>query len=338
MATVPSTSDLIPRLAADPLGQLRRLLSFLDDDDLDLDAIDGEFYWRCCRRDLWDEIEGLKALLQDARAHRREDGLQSEQGQAALDAFRRLVTQFQPDDPNIMKHLLGPAGWVRLRDGQAMLYVDDSQPLKRPPYREGWEERVKLRVFSNRWTGTDVEERIVSSVANPGTSYGDWMRRCWFGPEDVVAVRVAFEFAPAGTEVRDLDPSEEPLRLSLPHIIVTVAPPFPPAGAIARLYDDIVRGERQWHKRLAGAPTPQVKRVALRTWATGLLVGSGRKVDHAISDVCAVMNEPEVTSVQFTKDRLRLVARVPEAGRYVYDKPPRSPLLRIDNHPRVSTP
>jgi hypothetical protein len=34
--------------AEDPLTCLRRLVPHLNDDDLDLNAIDGEFYWRCC--------------------------------------------------------------------------------------------------------------------------------------------------------------------------------------------------------------------------------------------------------------------------------------------------
>jgi hypothetical protein len=182
--------------------------------------------------------------------------------------------------------------------------------------------------LSNRWTGADVEERIVAYLTDPQYGHGDWSRRLWFGPTastESVVVRVAFEFAPAGSEVIDVFPRSEPLKFVQPHVVVTVAPPLPPAGTIAKLYDDIVLAQRQWHKDLAGAPTQQEKRVALRTWAIGLLVGAKRKTSYAISDVCEALGENWISEVQFTKDRRRLVERVPEAEQFLYDKPPRRP-------------
>src|SRR5215210_7614716 len=121
METIPPGGEADSPNSADPLFQLQRLIPHLGDDELDIDAIDGEFYWRCCRRDLWDGIEELRALLQQARTHRREDGLLSEQGQVVLDGLDRLVNQFESEDPNIERHLFH-AGWVKLREGRVGEY------------------------------------------------------------------------------------------------------------------------------------------------------------------------------------------------------------------------
>jgi hypothetical protein len=182
-----------------------------------------------------------------------------------------------------------------------------------------------MRVFSNRWTGVDVEKRITSYVSDAQHS-GGRDDRVEPRPEtslESVVIDVTFSFSPAGTEVTHPAPTIGVLKIAAPHIVVVVGLPLPPAGTIANLYDNNVRRERQWHERLTGAPVRQEKHVALRTWATGLLVASGCKTRDAMRDVCAIIGEDEVTQVQFTEDRLRLVERVPEAKPFLYAKPPR---------------
>jgi hypothetical protein len=43
MKTIPPGSEVDLPNSADPLFQLQRMIPHLDDDDLDIDAIDGEF-------------------------------------------------------------------------------------------------------------------------------------------------------------------------------------------------------------------------------------------------------------------------------------------------------
>lgn len=321
--------------SADPLVQLRRLIPYLDDEELDLDAIDGEFYWRCCRRDLHIEVENLVALVYsfDRVEIEVSNEQKLEQAQAIENAIDHLVSRFEPEDPHIARHLFQTEGWtwIRLRDGRLTEYpTGPANPLGPPP-SDAQEDRVELRIVSNRWTGADVEERIMAYLKDPQFGHGGWSRQHWPGTEpstDSMVVRVAFEFAPAGSEVFDMFRRSQPPTLALPHIVVTVAPPIPPAGAIAKLYDDIVLGQHRWHERLTGSPTRQEKRVALRTWAVGLLVGSGRKTSLAIRDVSEVLGEEEISQVQFTEDRRRLVELVPEAQPYLYAKPPRRSLAQ----------
>jgi hypothetical protein len=83
------------------------MIPYLRDDDLDLDAIDGEFYWRCCRRDLHSDVEDLVAAI--PRFSQGEvgplSGKELEQVQALEDAIDRLVSRFEPEDPHIARHL-----------------------------------------------------------------------------------------------------------------------------------------------------------------------------------------------------------------------------------------
>jgi hypothetical protein len=330
MGTKPVDDDAASGNTVDPLVQLRRLLSHLEDDELDLDAIDGEFYWRCCRRDVHIEAAKFAALITSIN----QEGIGTqperirEQAEAVGNTINRLLNRFEPENPHIGRLLFQREGgtWTKLRDGRVISYpTGPKNPLGPIPIR-GWEDRIELRVLSNRWTGADVEARIIAYVAGPDSGYGDWQKRPWLEAEsstESAVVRVAFAFAPAGSQSIGLALHVEPPTLALPHVIVTVAPPFPPPGTIATLYDDIVLRQRRWHERLAGIPTRQEKRVALRTWAIGLLVGAGRKTALAIREVSAILGEDEISQVQFTEDRHRLVERVPEAQPFLYAKPPR---------------
>jgi hypothetical protein len=331
MQTVPPDDAADAANSPDPLIQLRRLLLHLDDDDLDLDAIDGEFYWRCCRRDLHAEVEKLVALISafDPDATGPLTPEERAQAEVLLSAIDEVVRRFEPEHPLIGHFLFGTGDWrwIRLRDGRLTSYRAGPQDrLGSPPPGER-EDRVELRVLSNRWQGAEVEARLRSYLDEPNNGLSVRSLRRWFDPGEDVAVRVSFEFAPSGTIGRDDYPLRAPPTFARPQIVVTMAPPLPPEGVIARLYDAVVIQTHHWPDRLPGSASRQDTRLAARTWSIGLLVGAGQKTPYAISAVCDVLGEDWVSPVQFTEDRHRLVARVPEAQPYLYAKPPRRPFL-----------
>jgi hypothetical protein len=179
----------------------------------------------------------------------------------------------------------------------------------------GAKPQVEMRVFSNGWAGADVEKQITAAVAGWNLGY----------QANMVSINAEFELCSPGTVV-PLFPRLGELRILQPHVRIVAGLPLPPAGTLAKLYDDIVVSDRKWTEQLVGKPSRQEKRVALRTWAVALLVASSIKTIDAMREVCNILRVAEVTAVQFTGDRQRLVERVPEAQPYLYSKPPRAPL------------
>lgn len=299
---------------------LERLTSNLD--PIDLDAIDGEFYWRCCRTDLLLAVEKLKELLQEHRG--RERGVLNEKGQSILDAYYQLLARFQPDFPNIQQHLVN-GDWIRLRDGGIThVQLGADRPFGFGLGRESatW---VELRVTSAAWSGAAVEQRIRSYIDTPQVA-DNWGRRFDPSPprpKGSVSVRADFQLVTPGDDSCSLDSVFGRAPLALPHILVWVGLPLPAAGVLASLYESVVIGDKKWNLELQGVANRQERRVALRTWAVGLLVAGGRKTNLAMAEVCALLGEPEVTQVQFTEDRRRLVERVPEAKPFLYQRTPR---------------
>lgn len=345
MGTIPTATTEESISVEEILDVLQGLIRHLHDDMLDLDAIDGEFYWRCCRKDFhadlaqalallpnYGECEGYEEALVTPQELEAEAAHERAQFEAFERAMKQLVIRYEPDDPLIEQHLYQQEGWdwIRLREGRMTHYPAGPKNILGTRLNMV-EDRLELRVLSSRWTGKEVESRLRTHLDNP--FLGDRNRQQWTGATpltDQSVIRVAFEFAHAGSEVVDFSRrwvEEWPApTLALPHVVVTVAPPFPPEGTIARLYDDIVLGHHRWHERLAGTPARQEKRIALRTWAIGLLVGAGNNTARAINDVAALLGEGAISQVQFTEDRQRLVDRVPEAQPYLYAKPPRRPM------------
>lgn len=318
-----SLSEDAAPLRPDPAvvrSTLERLASDLD--AVDLDAIDGEFYWRCCRTDLLLAVEKLKGALHEYR--RRERGVLNEKGRSVLDAYHQLLARFQPELPNLLDRLVGN-DWIRLRDGG----IAHVQRKVDRPFGVGLDTEsatwVGLGVVSPAWSGATVERRIRSYIGNPRIA-DQWGRRFDPAPprpEGSVAVRAEFQLVAPGDDLWHLNSLFGGAPLALPHILVWVGLPLPAEGVLASLYEAVVIDDKQWNRELRGVANRQECRVALRTWAVGLLVAGGRKTNLAMAEVCALLGEPAVTQVQFTEDRLRLVERVPEAKPFLYQRSPR---------------
>lgn len=291
-------------------------------DEVDLDTIDGEFYWRCCRPDLIRAVDSLRDRIRGLRDRDRSAGDAS--GAQTVRDYEALRARYQSDFPNVLNYLVG-GGRIAMRDAYTMrMGVRAHDPFRRQPFLVGHETLVELRVFSGAWTGDDVETRLRGYLLGPWISKEERDR---FEPEptrppNAVAVRIALALIDP-EEASDAFPRWGDIAFAPPHVVVSVGLPLPPEGEVARMYDTIVRGDKQWHLRLGRGATRQEKRVAIRTWVAGLLVGSGRKTAIAISEACDALNEEPVSSVQFSQDRVRLLARVPEASTYIRVKPAR---------------
>lgn len=328
-----------------PPTRRSRVLALAADlaDDLevtDLDAVDGEFFWRCCRADL---LEAAEALV---KGRPRPIGASTPRGDGSSHDDDVLDARVAP--MGVFDHLrdgLRFAGdflaladevarlypgvvWRRLLDGERVAMRAAEAEVRHPDGRGGPGEgaRLHLRVFSGAWAGAQVEDelrrlaeaRARRVVAVPGPAAGE------------VAVRLAFSFVGAG---RDPDGASEDGRPRPPHVEVVAPFPLPPTGVVAREYDALVRGELRWHLGLPGGGSRQEKEVALRTWAVGLLVAAGEPFGDAMHAVAGVAAVIPVSQARFGQDRRRLVERVPEAEAYVF-----APRARAEPDARADDP
>jgi len=320
----------VPPLTRRPASANRRarVLSLAADltedlDAVDLDTIDGEFFWRGCRADLLERAEELTdgqprpigaPAPRSNRGHGDDDSLHVippgvfdylREGLRFADDFLTLADEASRLYPGVV--------WRRLVDGDRVAMRSAEAEVRRSLGRgkSGDEAQLHLRVFSGAWTGIEVEDEL-RRLADAST------RRFVVEPVvagDDIAVRLAFSFSEAGPDLYEAAAEERPRS---PYVEVIAPFPLPPAGVVAREYDALVRGERRWHLRLPGGGSRQEKEVAIRTWAVGLLVALGERFGDAMATVCRSAGLVEVSQTRFNQDRQRLVERVPEATPYVF--------------------
>ncbi len=310
-----------------PDDQWARVLALAADlaDDLealDLDAVDGEFFWRCCRADLLEAAEALtdgRPRPIGARAPRA-DGAAADDG--ALDLrveptevfdYLREGLRFAGDFLTLadeVARLYPGVVWRRLLDGDRVpMRGAEAEVRHRPDL--GGVPLLRLKVFSGAWTGAQVEDEVRRLAA----SAARWFLGEPTGDQRALAVRVAFAFVDgAGALVAAGGDGAS----CFPYVAVDVELPLPPEGVVAREYDALVRARRGWHRDLPGGGSRQDKEVAVRTWAVGLLVAAGQPVNDAMDAVARRIGLVGVTQTRFGQDRQKLLERVPEAKPYLF--------------------
>lgn len=296
-------------------------------DDVDLDTIDGEFYWRCCRPEVVRDLEESRAVFKEILRRRRVVGNLPKGGEEAQ-MFRRayydLLDRYAGELPWIQDILFGGVRF-RMRDAYLVRAGTRAYSPFLPSFVHGHETHVQMLVFSSAWTGENVEKRLRDYIDGPWITEQE---RLGFEPDpprpaNSVTVRIAFDFRD-GEESMKSHVLGTQVSATHPHVFVSVALPFPPQGVIAALYNGIVVAEKRWDQRLRGVANVQGRRVTIRTWAIGLLVASGATTTDSIFDVFSAMGQHgSISSQQFNQDRLRLIERVPEAETYLRIRPAR---------------
>jgi hypothetical protein len=317
-----------PTRSASPRDHKRRLLAFADDllgelEVLDLDTIDGEFYWRWCKADLLESLSalpglprpvGVPARSRDARLPESEDALSIPLEPEGLFDYLREGMRFTQDLLIFSDQLARryPRDvWQRLLEGERVAMRAAEAEVHMNDGDSGHTRMLRLKVFSGAWTGKQVEEEVrrLAVAARLADTSSVVM------PRAAMALNVCFAFADEA-QAREEAFGHEPPRY--PYVLVEVPLPLPPENTIRREYDALVRQERGWHLELPGSGSRQEKVVALRTWTVGLLVHEGTAVNDAIDDVHTQLNLGDITQACFGQDRKRLLERVPEAEPYLY--------------------
>ncbi len=293
-----------PRAVADTpiqrvLGTVERLVR--DIDALDLDVIDGEFYWRCCRADLMPLVEKVRAFGPPPCV----EDLATLPGRIRHDEWVALLAEVERVIPRPVLEALahGDAVGMRMPD---VTWTEQAIP------GGGTAQWATVLVSAATWTGDDVERHV--RLANtwthaplpPGLGEG------W--------TSVHLDLALIDDQARAATYWRAAALLRVPFVAVRVVAPLPPSGAIAREYDAIVRDLHGWHLHLPGAGSRQDKEVALRTWGVALLLGAGRRFGTAMRMVCEAGRLIEVSQTRFGVDRQRVLERVPEARPFLLQR------------------
>ncbi len=268
----------------------------LDENDaIGVDEVDGEFYWRCCRADLSDGWD----LLRRGSSAGYPIVLPSIEAAAALAERTGLDAQAAFDHALTRRPIPMRFARIKVVDGSVDAW---SGPIA-PPV-------LCARVAAGSWTGASVERAIARWVRDHRPD----LLPEFDHPERHTAIHLAFSLA-AGDAATGVPAT----------VLVEVGLPFPWPGTIERDYDAIVRAANQWHLTLVGKPTRQTPRVAVRTWAVGLLTAGGWSFDDAQKDVFEAfpgLVQPTDTASGlsysgFERSRGLLIKRVPEAAPYV---------------------
>jgi hypothetical protein len=327
----------------------RRLMDNIG--NLDLDTIDGEFYWRCCRPDFASAVRRARAQFPKMSTRT----IPIEIGRAVVESvLHRLHAAFNIPQPFLLDHIVNDAP-IPMR-GYAITNQLGTDPEVREPY-----DNLLIKITSPNMTGADVERAVRAWYRLPNDQFGG----SWFDPMSLFktnaeAATAIYEFIdyeherfklPRTSVLVSFDlifkdpPRMDPGPVGFfgraclfvvafgdvppPYVEITVGLPLPSAGVLADLYDALVRHKHQWHRELAGTVSRQNKEVAIRTWTVCLL--TSRSADEpmnfreAMRAYEAATQRGQVKQPKFQGNRVELIERVPEAADYVFARKRRKP-------------
>jgi len=194
---------------------------------LDLDTIDGEFYWRCGRIDLLDRIHELYAT--------RPPRPFGEPGDAPGDIFRffrhgmRCAQDFIHLQMEVAE-LFPDRVWRRLEHGKRVPMRPPQVFNMHSQQKSGeFDHSLHVRVFSAVWTGDDVERQIDAWLAErvEGSARAD-------ESASRVSFNVDFSFVEESQQAQLLWDFEFDRRGGVPYVEITTPFPLPPAGVVGR--------------------------------------------------------------------------------------------------------
>lgn len=321
------------------------------DDGLEIDQIDGFFYWGVCRtglresvidiiRKLDDEHPEWNAILELRQAGTQDSIPLTPHERELASAFLRDLAQMGQIELDAMTEIPNFSSWLsggssmRMRDA---VFARDS--LDCIPGRGNAKyqlDRVHLGVSAGSWTGERVELVLRQRIALSQVEDPHWYDRA---EQDVNKSiignsntrRVFFEtsfhdkgdvfpyplFQPGFGSYDGFMP--RPVVLKTPLIAISINYPLPREGITATLYDASVVQTEGWNKLLIGKETEVERHTVIRTWATALLQVSGMTLRDAMREVENITGE-STSDARFNANRLNLVARVPEAKPFVFSR------------------
>jgi hypothetical protein len=309
-------------------------------DLIDLDEIDGEFFWRICGDAYGDPRwqlaismppQALETLLQ---SHRRADGpvhKVTSAAEFAADLLEDLWDQLteQDRDHSYVQALLEvvskaeeglppsfSVGIPRRAPDHVWDHLFSGARIGlHPPPEIGGDprgDRVQIFVYSQKARGEDLEE-IMSRLRELS---GDSETR-WASLQISLNVDFRLRRKPHLLRKSSAGPVALPSGGPFPNIIITLHRPLPPKGVLGREYDALVRNEWKWHEDLPGGGTKQDKEVAIRTWAIGLLMKEGLSFSAALRALESPDEPIDLSQEADRQARNRLIERVPDAERYL---------------------
>lgn len=333
--------NLVSRPAMTPDERQRRVLDLAQRlasrcQDLTLDEIDGEFYWRCCRLDFVAAIEALRA---------------SQQGPRAFDEIDRIARTFGIPETAVAAHLsedlplsiMEPALSFHCRDDDR----DDEATLRdldrrkaelerqhgtRVPTRivhAAIVDRVSIKVPTATMSGVEVATRVARFLAAHDAA-GSYF--CHPAATSEFSLQLTVDLVTVGTEEDDVYQStllpdvgaisEDQLILTThgtippPFVRVVIGYPWPPAEVLAWNYDVARLLHPEW--RIAWGEDPTAARaqgaeVAIRTWAVSLLMAAGLSHRKAMDRVCTSCGFRPIERPGWHNQRTELRQRVPQA-------------------------
>lgn len=324
--------------------------------EVDLNQIDGEFYWRICRESILGPLTRSAAEIAphilesevpldtfDEWNRRFEAGEITVQDQDARFRHKVRIRQLASENGNLVEQIPRYV-WEHFATGRRLPLLET---LVLRHVKNG--RALEVQVHSQSVTGDQV-----AAFVDPPLGYQKHMIAPWVLPPhdlseevgdqrdladggasrlvgDAYKPRLVTTPAESGSEsafVHILFAVKHPRRgwrrTPGSHVSVTLYRPLPSKNSIAFEYDEVVRMQKQWHLQLPGGGSPQEKHVAIRTWATGLLVASGVDVEKARLDVASAMGLEPVRHPRFVEDRKTLLSRAPQARKYLYRRTPRS--------------
>lgn len=311
--SVRSSRDHARKTVIDPgivAGVLRELRG-MPSGDLDLDTVDGEFYYRCCHPE-------VTTWLDRARGWDKLDIEAFERRQNLLD---RLWMDYRLP-PQVGYDYVLRGHKLRLRHPVVTIFVgalgegDSLVPV---------ETHVSTQIYSSRVRGKDIADTLIRGYATKGRGEprerDDEMAATVDMTINLVAADEASSIArmviAEGGYWWDIDSGLERGYIDPPHLVVKVGLPLPSARTIASIYDEECIRRRKWHHRVAQI-VEQDPRTAMRAWTIALLMATGLDREMSFFRWQELTDEWEdIDPSQLKKEKNQLLARVPEASKFL---------------------
>jgi hypothetical protein len=273
---------------------LNDLLGFQKTYDLDVETVDGEFYFRCC-------VNGFNEDIARARSIKRPTEAET------IDAFDRAA-RFLWKEYRLPNHVGFPALLngrpLRMRTPEvesvtgAQQVGDQLLPIT---------THVSMRVYSSRVRGEDIAEALLSP---------DQSR--YLGQTDDVSyegqIQFQWRFVSGVEYLENSEFVQGAHRSPAPYVEIVVKYPLPSKETLAFIYDRECIGVRKLHKELSMG-TGQEPDNAIRTWMIALYMASGMDFHEAHESWIEIIDDEErhVSRQNFYDHRHLLLSRVPEA-------------------------